>query len=249
ERRAEAIEARLPQLAVAGQPGVDLAERLGAQRVEPALAGRAHADEAGREQDAQVARDARLEDAEAADQVVHRPLAAAQDLDDPAAGRVGEGLEDVQLHQCAYAYQFIYISSSGTRAGLAAPRSRAGGRAAAEGGPELIAEAAQVAQAAELLAAAGELVGQAGGVAHEARAAGPARGDVRGEDLGAVGEGVGAPEGVERGRHRGGRARQGGGAERGAARGGEGGGGRGGVAVAQEQVEPAALRHGGGGRR
>src|SRR5262245_5538798 len=107
ECRAEAIETRLPQLPVTGEPGIDLAERLRPQRIQAALPVRPHRDETRLVQDAQVPRDAGLMDAGFLDDVVDLPLAAAQRLDDAAPRRIGQGLEWIQMHEYVYALKCI----------------------------------------------------------------------------------------------------------------------------------------------
>src|SRR5215510_10836021 len=93
--RAEAIEPLLPEAAVVGDPGVELLERLRAQRVEPPLSVGTHPDEAGFEQQPQVSRDSGLMDLQALDDVVHLLLSAPQNLDDLAARRISQRFEDI----------------------------------------------------------------------------------------------------------------------------------------------------------
>src|SRR5262249_30445406 len=93
ERLPQPVEATLPQLAIARDPLVELAEGRCAQRVEAFRPFGTHLNEACVMQDAQVPRNARLVNGDALDDVVHRVLAAAQRLDDPAARGVRERLE------------------------------------------------------------------------------------------------------------------------------------------------------------
>ena len=60
----ETIEAIVPDLPITGEPRVELAEGLWPQRIEAALSVRAHEDEAGFVQDAQVPGDAGLREAQ-----------------------------------------------------------------------------------------------------------------------------------------------------------------------------------------
>ena len=107
ERGAKTVETFLPKPAVAGEPRVKGAERLRPQRIETALAVRPHRDEACFMEDAQVARDARLMDARAADERADFRLAAAQRVDDAAAGRVAESLKSIYMHDCVYVRKCI----------------------------------------------------------------------------------------------------------------------------------------------
>src|SRR5689334_6818742 len=95
ERSSEPIDAVLPELAVLGEPRIELAEWLGPECVEPALSIGAHRDEARIVEDAQVARDAGLMDARPRDNVADLLLAASQHLDDATPRRVREGLKGV----------------------------------------------------------------------------------------------------------------------------------------------------------
>src|SRR5581483_60736 len=79
-------------------PGVELQERLGAQRVEPALPLGADRDEARLVQDAQVARHAGLVDVHLRRHLAHRALALAQKLYEPPARRGRERREDFRCH-------------------------------------------------------------------------------------------------------------------------------------------------------
>src|SRR4029079_9591641 len=78
--RSQAVQSRLPQIAIAADPGVQLAKRRGPQRVQPAGPVGANADEPRLVEDAQVARDARLVNVQLGDDVVHRLLVPAQQL-------------------------------------------------------------------------------------------------------------------------------------------------------------------------
>src|SRR5258707_15607401 len=54
ERHFQAVEACFPEIAVLGQPPVELAKRPGLEPVEPPLSVRPHGDKAGGVEDAQV---------------------------------------------------------------------------------------------------------------------------------------------------------------------------------------------------
>ena len=82
-----------PELPVLRHPGLQLLERLGPQRVQAFQPVGPHLDEPRLVEDPQVARDPRLVELAALDDVVHRLLAAQQRLDDPAA-RLAPWLED-----------------------------------------------------------------------------------------------------------------------------------------------------------
>ena len=84
------LEARIPELAIALEPVVQLAQRLRAQLVEPLLRARLHVDEPGLLQHAQVLRDLRLVELQALADVVHRARPGAQQLDDAEAVGLGE---------------------------------------------------------------------------------------------------------------------------------------------------------------
>ena len=60
-------------------------------------------------------RDAGLVDTSLLDDVIHLPLADEQRLDDTAASRVGESLEGIYMHACAYAYRRMPAPSSTMR--------------------------------------------------------------------------------------------------------------------------------------
>lgn len=54
-----------------------------------------------------MSRDAGLMDPGALDDVTDLPFAVPKGLDDPTARRIGEGLEDIELHASAYALPCI----------------------------------------------------------------------------------------------------------------------------------------------
>ena len=98
----ETVEARLPEVAVVGEPGVELAERLGAEGVEAALPIRADPHEAGGVEAAELLGDAGLVNLDLADEVADGALAGTQGVEEAAAGGVGEQREDVSSHALEY---------------------------------------------------------------------------------------------------------------------------------------------------
>ena len=100
----EAVEAALPEVAVAGEPGFELAEGLGSEAIQALLSEGAHGDEAGLTQYAQVSGYAGLVDAGVFDDVTHGFFAALEGLDDAASGGVGESFEGVYMHGGVYVY-------------------------------------------------------------------------------------------------------------------------------------------------
>ena len=89
----EGVEALAPERPVGLQPPVDLGQGLGLQGVEASLGVDPDPDQPGLPQHPQVLRHAGLAEAEPADQLAHRPLALAKQVEDVAAVRVGEHLE------------------------------------------------------------------------------------------------------------------------------------------------------------
>lgn len=89
----EGVEALAPERPVGLQPPVDLGQGLGLQGIEASLGVDADPDEPGVPQHPQVLGHARLAEPEPGHQLVHRPLALAQQVEDVAAVRLGEHLE------------------------------------------------------------------------------------------------------------------------------------------------------------
>lgn len=83
------------KITVQGGPFEDLAQRARVEPVDavPALLPDAHQPSAS--QNAQVLRDRRLRNRKRSGQIVHRALFCAKLVEEPAAGRVGNGAEDV----------------------------------------------------------------------------------------------------------------------------------------------------------
>ena len=90
EGERQRVEAVRPQLAEGLQPAVELAERDGAQPVEPAVRVGAHLDEAGVAQHLEVLGHRRLREAQLVDELAHRALAGSQQFEDAASVRLGE---------------------------------------------------------------------------------------------------------------------------------------------------------------
>ena len=96
----QGVEVRRPEAAEAVEPGVDVAQAVGVDRVQAAGAVGADRGEAGLAQDAQVGRDAGLGDAELAlDDRADRArglLAVGEQLEDAAADGIAEDVEGVR---------------------------------------------------------------------------------------------------------------------------------------------------------
>jgi hypothetical protein len=89
----EGVEALAPERPVGLQPPVDLGQGLGLQGIEASLGIDADPDEPGVPQHPQVLGHPRLTQAEPGHQLVHRPLALPQQVEDVPAVRLGEHLE------------------------------------------------------------------------------------------------------------------------------------------------------------
>jgi hypothetical protein len=93
----EAVEVRRPELAVRGEPVVQLRERFRANAVKAPLRFGARFDESGLLEDAEVLGDRRLTDAEAVDEVTDRPFAVAEQIQDLQPARFAKGFECGEL--------------------------------------------------------------------------------------------------------------------------------------------------------
>jgi len=91
------VEVRCPQLAVGGEPPVELRERLWPDPIQAALRIRPHLDQAGVLENTQMLRDAGLAQAKAVDEFADRPFAVAQLLEDRKPPRLGENLKGSKL--------------------------------------------------------------------------------------------------------------------------------------------------------
>jgi hypothetical protein len=107
----ERVQAAAPELSIGGKPPIHVGERLGPQPVEASLTLRAHADEAGVTQDAQVLRHPRLAYLEPVDQLSNGPFALAEEVKDAPALRLGEDVEGgVHWREIDYSI-VIYLAS------------------------------------------------------------------------------------------------------------------------------------------
>jgi hypothetical protein len=106
----EGVQALGPVGPVGLDPRVHLGKRLGAQRVEAPLAVGPDVNEAGAAQHLEVLGNPGLAEIEAFDEVAHRPLAAAQQVEDLAA--VGLGERCVRRHGPASYHQTVICSAT-----------------------------------------------------------------------------------------------------------------------------------------
>src|SRR6266699_2457685 len=89
----DSIEMVSPEALVHFDPIVHGFEFSGVESIQAASAAPAHRDEPDAAEDAQVLGDRRLREAEGLDQIFHGPFAAAgEQLDDPAAPGLGDGV-------------------------------------------------------------------------------------------------------------------------------------------------------------
>lgn len=82
-----------PQLAVRGEPGVELRKRLRPDAVQAALRIRARLDEAGLLEHAEVLGDPRLAEAKAVDEIADGAFALAEQVENREPPWLGENLE------------------------------------------------------------------------------------------------------------------------------------------------------------
>jgi hypothetical protein len=94
-RAAESSESLAPEPLVGGDPFGDFVEPLGLQGVEALASNNGVGDNAGIFENSEVLRDGRTADVEGVGDVVHRPLAIREQLDDASARRIGDGSVDV----------------------------------------------------------------------------------------------------------------------------------------------------------
>jgi hypothetical protein len=85
----EAIQVSRPELAVGGEPLVELGERLRSDAVQAALRIRAGLDEPGVLEDAEVLRHRWLAQTQLLDQLPDGPLAVAEQVEDRQPARLG----------------------------------------------------------------------------------------------------------------------------------------------------------------
>jgi hypothetical protein len=82
EQGVQAVEVALPKAAIAIEPGLELLERRGSQRIDSALRVDADIDETGVAQNTQMLGYLRLAKAEAIDEVANGPWSVEQQLND-----------------------------------------------------------------------------------------------------------------------------------------------------------------------
>jgi hypothetical protein len=82
-----------PELAVRRKPVVELFERFRPDAIQAALRVRAHLDEPGIFEDAEMLGDGRLAGAEEVDELADRPFAVAEQVEDRQTARLGKDLE------------------------------------------------------------------------------------------------------------------------------------------------------------
>ena len=95
---AQAIQTGLPHGAIAGQPGIQIQKGLWTKGIETTLTVGTHLHYPSLVKNAKVARNARLFDVDALDQVTHGALPLTERLHHTEAGRVGKGLEYQRVH-------------------------------------------------------------------------------------------------------------------------------------------------------
>ncbi len=117
----EGVEAPGQLRAVGLEPRVQLPQGLGAQAVETALGFAADLDEAGVAQHLEVPGHAGLVHPDGLDELGHRTLATANGVEDPAARRFGDHLEDgalalhdVKIRRSVYMVKRMHHPSAGT---------------------------------------------------------------------------------------------------------------------------------------
>jgi hypothetical protein len=93
DESSQVVEAHAPEAAVLLEPGIDCAEGFGIELVDAMTAFTVLADEMGATQQAQMFRDRRTRDGKSLSNVSGGLAAAAQEVEDGSAGRIGERLE------------------------------------------------------------------------------------------------------------------------------------------------------------
>jgi hypothetical protein len=118
----EAVQAGHPELAIGGQPCVEICEWLWPDSVQAALGGHLCLDNSGVLEDSQMLGDGGLAESETRDELADRLLTVAEQFEDREAVRVGKDPKCRQLgHRREYARQAIYMSRyiTGWRLGAA----------------------------------------------------------------------------------------------------------------------------------
>ena len=105
---------RRPELAVRGEPFVELRERLGPDAIQAPLSVCARLDEAGLPQHAKVLGHRRLADPKAVDELADRPFSVTEQIQDLEPPRLGEDLQcnEFRAHVRQYSYSVICPSSN-----------------------------------------------------------------------------------------------------------------------------------------
>jgi cold shock CspA family protein len=122
---------RRPELAVRGEPLVELRERLRPEAIQAPLCVCARLHEARVPQHAKVLGDRRLADPEAGNELADRPFAATKNVENLQPVRLGEDLKRGRCHRPSitiglYACQEMDEQSSGPRSSLCTRRRRRG---------------------------------------------------------------------------------------------------------------------------
>src|SRR5579871_5631065 len=107
----ESIETRLPEVAIACDPGIQFTQGLRAKRIDSFLALRSYLHQARLLQNAKMTRNSRLVDLHLVDQIVHRPLSGSKRLHDAKTHRIAKCMKNHRMHIYVYTYICIYMSS------------------------------------------------------------------------------------------------------------------------------------------
>jgi hypothetical protein len=89
----ESVEMGRPELAIGGEPFIEVFERFRSNAVQAALRIRARLDEPRVLENAEVLGHSRLAEADAVDEFADRPLAVAEQIEDLKPPRLGQDLE------------------------------------------------------------------------------------------------------------------------------------------------------------
>ena len=92
----ERIKPPGPLRSIRGQPRVELHQWFRTKSVQPTLSIPPDLHQPGVAQDLEMTRDTRLMHADLLDQLVHRPLALSDRVEDPPPRRFGDHLEDLE---------------------------------------------------------------------------------------------------------------------------------------------------------
>lgn len=146
-----------PLEAIGRQPGVQRVQRLGLQAVQPPLRVPPRRYETRLPQDTEVPRHRGLRHLQSVDQFSDRPLAGAQQVEDPAPIRLGERRHDL-LHDDVYRQTRIYtqVSSAAKPAPLVCKRMAPSRLIARRGGVGGVASAGRRPAVHHVIASAGD---------------------------------------------------------------------------------------------